>query len=106
MTTYRVAVIGGTGPQGRGLAWRFARHGHTVLIGSRTEQRAAEAATRVTGTTGLRQSVCRFDGATNRSAKSGSLDTTRPSEVQVREPHVSVGSAHVGFRCAYAGVAK
>lgn len=50
--------------------------------------------------------VCRFDGATNRSAKSGSLDTTRPSEVQVREPHVSVGSAHVGFRCAYAGVAK
>ena len=25
---YRIAVIGGTGPQGKGLGYRFARHGH------------------------------------------------------------------------------
>ena len=27
-TTYRVAVMGGTGPQGKGLGYRFARAGH------------------------------------------------------------------------------
>ena len=32
---YRIAVMGGTGPQGKGLGYRFARHGHTVVIGSR-----------------------------------------------------------------------
>jgi NADPH-dependent F420 reductase len=39
-----VAVLGGTGPQGRGLARRFAAAGLTVVIGSRSEERAAEAA--------------------------------------------------------------
>ena len=44
MTTYDIAVIGGTGPQGRGLAYRWARHGHTVVIGSRAADRAAQTA--------------------------------------------------------------
>ena len=35
------AVLGGTGPQGRGLARRFARAGLTVVIGSRTEEKGA-----------------------------------------------------------------
>lgn len=39
----RIAFIGGTGPEGVGLAMRFARSGHAVYIGSRTEERAAEA---------------------------------------------------------------
>lgn len=43
-TTYRVAVIGGTGPQGRGLAWRFASQGYAVTLGSRTAARAHLAA--------------------------------------------------------------
>ena len=38
MTTYRLAVIGGTGPQGKGLGYRFARHGHEVVLGSRSEE--------------------------------------------------------------------
>lgn len=42
MTT--IAVIGGTGPQGRGLGYRFARGGHDVVLGSRSEERALEAA--------------------------------------------------------------
>jgi NADPH-dependent F420 reductase len=37
-------MIGGTGPEGRGLALRFARAGERVLIGSRDAGRAAEAA--------------------------------------------------------------
>ncbi|WP_040692011.1 NAD(P)-binding domain-containing protein, partial [Nocardiopsis lucentensis] len=36
-----VAVLGGTGDQGRGLARRFALAGHSVLIGSRSAERAA-----------------------------------------------------------------
>lgn len=41
---YEIAVIGGTGPQGRGLAYRWARAGHTVVIGSRDADRAAVTA--------------------------------------------------------------
>jgi 8-hydroxy-5-deazaflavin:NADPH oxidoreductase len=41
---HRIAVVGGTGPQGRGLAYRFARHGHDVLLGSRSAERAEAAA--------------------------------------------------------------
>lgn len=44
MTTYDIAVIGGTGPQGRGLAYRWARHGHRVVVGSRSAERAEQTA--------------------------------------------------------------
>ena len=43
-----IAVIGGTGPQGRGLGYRFARGGYDVVLGSRSEERAVEAATGLT----------------------------------------------------------
>ena len=39
-----IGFIGGTGPEGRGLALRFALAGEEVLIGSRDESRAADAA--------------------------------------------------------------
>lgn len=39
-----VGIVGGTGPQGRGLATRFAASGLKVLLGSRDAARAAEAA--------------------------------------------------------------
>ena len=44
MTT-TIAIIGGTGPMGRGLAYRWARAGYPIIIGSRTAARAEEAAT-------------------------------------------------------------
>lgn len=37
-----IAIIGGTGPQGQGLALRFARAGVPVALGSRDAGRAAE----------------------------------------------------------------
>lgn len=43
----RIAIIGGTGPEGLGLAMRFAKAGHAVFIGSRSEERAAEAYAKV-----------------------------------------------------------
>ncbi|MEU7936735.1 NADPH-dependent F420 reductase [Microbispora bryophytorum] len=39
-----IGILGGTGDQGKGLARRFSLAGHTVLIGSRSAERAQEAA--------------------------------------------------------------
>ncbi|AFR10696.1 MULTISPECIES: NADPH-dependent F420 reductase [Nocardiopsis] len=44
ITGKSIAVLGGTGDQGRGLARRFALAGHTVHLGSRSAERAAKAA--------------------------------------------------------------
>ncbi|MEU9475214.1 NADPH-dependent F420 reductase [Streptomyces sp. NPDC048191] len=41
---YVVGVLGGTGPQGKGLAYRLARAGQKVIIGSRAAERARAAA--------------------------------------------------------------
>jgi 8-hydroxy-5-deazaflavin:NADPH oxidoreductase len=45
VTGKTIAVLGGTGPQGRGLARRFAAAGLEVVIGSRSAERAESAAT-------------------------------------------------------------
>ena len=42
MTIETIAIIGGTGPQGQGLALRFALSGYKVVIGSRENLRAEE----------------------------------------------------------------
>ena len=47
-----VAVLGGTGPQGRGLARRFAAAGLTVVIGSRSADRAGDTAAELATATG------------------------------------------------------
>jgi len=39
-----IAIIGGSGPEGRGLALRFAIAGYPIIIGSRDAGRASEAA--------------------------------------------------------------
>lgn len=39
-----IGILGGTGDQGKGLARRFAMAGHEVLIGSRSAERAGQAA--------------------------------------------------------------
>ena len=42
-----IAVLGGTGPEGYGLALRWARAGETVVIGSRDAKRAQDAAAKI-----------------------------------------------------------
>ena len=42
-----IAVIGGTGPEGSGLALRWARAGESVVIGSRDGERAKAAAAQI-----------------------------------------------------------
>jgi NADPH-dependent F420 reductase len=43
MSLQSLAVLGGTGQQGRGIAQRLARAGHPVVVGSRDPARAAAA---------------------------------------------------------------
>jgi hypothetical protein len=62
-----IAILGGTGPEGTGLANRFARAGEHVVIGSRDPQRAQAAATKLRAEVGASAVV---DGADNASAAS------------------------------------
>lgn len=63
----RIAIIGGTGNLGYGLALRFARAGHEVIIGSRTEERAVNAASEANQT---------LDGGVIRGAENGVAAST------------------------------
>lgn len=45
----RIAILGGTGPEGLGLAARFAAAGMQVILGSRSAERAATAAASLHG---------------------------------------------------------
>ena len=67
MTTYDIAVIGGTGPQGKGLAYRWAKHGHRVVLGSRDAERAEQAADEI----GRRLPEADVSGAANAAAVAG-----------------------------------
>ncbi len=64
MTTYDIAVVGGTGPQGKGLAYRWARHGHRITLGSRSAERARAAAEEISA----RLPNAAVSGATNADA--------------------------------------
>jgi NADPH-dependent F420 reductase len=60
-----IAVVGGTGPEGFGLALRWARAGETVIIGSRDLERAREAAERIRQVVGP---AARISGLENQAA--------------------------------------
>ncbi|MDR7300814.1 NADPH-dependent F420 reductase [Haloactinomyces albus] len=47
-----IGVLGGTGPQGKGLALRWAQAGLKVVIGSRSAERAQEAAAEIAESVG------------------------------------------------------
>jgi NADPH-dependent F420 reductase len=59
-----LSFIGGTGPEGLGLAARFAAVGHEIVIGSRKVERAQEAAEKIRS----RVPEARVDGALNQEA--------------------------------------
>ncbi|MBN8479308.1 MAG: NADPH-dependent F420 reductase [Burkholderiales bacterium] len=59
-----IAVLGGTGNEGGGLALRWAKAGHRVIIGSRDEARARAAAAGITARLGSGD----VTGASNRAA--------------------------------------
>ena len=49
----QIAILGGTGPQGTGLARRFAQAGLAVIIGGRSAERSARVAEELSGQIGL-----------------------------------------------------
>src|SRR4051812_17431111 len=67
-TAVDIAVVGGTGEEGFGLALRLARAGHNVVIGSRSRDRGVEAAERARELLGGDTPV---DGTTNETAAAG-----------------------------------
>lgn len=58
----KIGILGGTGPEGSGLAYRWARAGEHIVIGSRDAQRAAETAARLRARIG---GTAQVDGADN-----------------------------------------
>ena len=60
----KIAILGGTGNLGYGLAWRWATAGHEVTIGSRVREKALNAAAELNER--LNQSL--IDGADNPTA--------------------------------------
>ena len=60
-----VSILGGTGPEGSGLAYRWARAGEHIVIGSRDAQRAAEAARQLKARIGPGANI---EGADNAAA--------------------------------------
>ena len=60
-----IGILGGTGGEGSGLAFRWAWSGHEVVIGSRSAARAAQAADELTQLVGDRGAV---RGASNAEA--------------------------------------
>jgi len=60
-----IAILGGTGPAGMGLALRWARAGETIIIGSRRAERARDAAARIKERVGPNAQVT---GETNQDA--------------------------------------
>jgi 8-hydroxy-5-deazaflavin:NADPH oxidoreductase len=43
----KIGILGGTGPEGSGLAYRWARAGEEIVIGSRDAQRALKSAAQI-----------------------------------------------------------
>jgi 8-hydroxy-5-deazaflavin:NADPH oxidoreductase len=64
---YRIAILGGTGAQGTGLALRLAKAGHAVTIGSRDADKARAAAADASTRTGATVSGADNRGAANRA---------------------------------------
>lgn len=76
-----IAIIGGTGPEGSGLALRWAQAGETVIIGSRDAKRATETAAALS----KRINDLGGTGASFRAEITGAenLEAARPAEIVV-----------------------
>jgi hypothetical protein len=66
-----VAILGGTGDQGRGLGYRFARAGLPVVIGSRTLERGRSVAAELSSLPGV--AVPLEGGDNHQAARRGDL---------------------------------
>lgn len=91
-----VAIVGGTGEEGFGLALRLATAGNRIVIGSRSEERGAAAAARAVEALGRSADIV---GTTNEDAVSqaDTVFVTVPFEGQAEtyraiKPHLRAGA--------------
>jgi len=89
----RVAILGGTGPFGRGLATRLVAEGVEVVIGSRDPERARSIAAEI-GCTGLRNeaAVAAMDLVVLAVAAEAAVPTAHAVRDWLRSPLLSVAS--------------
>jgi len=58
-----IAILGGTGPAGTGIALRWARAGETIILGSRNAQRAQDAASKIKEKAGPQAQISGMENA-------------------------------------------
>ena len=89
-----IAVLGGTGAEGGGLALRFAHAGHRVVVGSRDAARAAGAAARIEEKLGGRSGQPAVSGAGNEDAarRAELVVLTVPYAAQRATAHAAAGA--------------
>jgi NADPH-dependent F420 reductase len=68
MELLKIAVLGGSGKEGSGLALRWAKAGHQVIIGSRDAAKAQATAAELNQILGQPTDQLRLRGASNREA--------------------------------------
>jgi 8-hydroxy-5-deazaflavin:NADPH oxidoreductase len=95
-TSRTIAIIGGTGPAGTGLALRWARAGEAVIIGSRDAARAQETAESIRKRSGANAQVSGMENSAA-CAASDLLVLTVPFEGQAAllkqlKPAIRAGS--------------
>ncbi len=88
-----LGIIGGTGPEGRGLALRFALAGERVVIGSRDESRARAAA----------ESVLEHAPAGSVSGATNADAAARADVALVSVPYAAQRATLSGLTCELAG---
>ncbi|GAC1434889.1 MAG: NADPH-dependent F420 reductase [Chloroflexota bacterium] len=105
MTRHTIAILGGTGDQGFGLALRLALAGHEITIGSREAGRADEAAERARAMLAGRRGAAvegsaalRVRGAENAAAarEAEVVIVTVPFSAQAATLKAIKGSMHAG----------
>ena len=101
-----VAILGGTGPAGAGLALRWARAGETIIIGSRDAERAQQAADKIRKSVGEQARVSGMEN-TAACAASDFLVLTVPFEGQATllkqlKPAIRAGSILIDATVALA----
>jgi NADPH-dependent F420 reductase len=80
-----IAIIGGTGPEGSGLALRWAQAGETVVIGSRDAKRASEIAAQ------FNEKIT----AAGASSPSSAQSPARPAQISGKENRAACESVDI-----------
>ena len=90
-----IGLIGGTGPEGRGLGLRFALAGHDIIIGSRDAARAQDAAERVAAQAPGASVQAGLNEDAAQSAVTAFVTVPYPAQRQVLHPLVDALSGKV-----------